>query len=1713
MKSIKRLKRYISFLMSICILTVSTNITSFAYNAEGFFDVFDEIVSFRGSRRINLDFSDIQMKEAVRNAFDEHDVFSFDSYMAVNPDFEMEESFTALKEDNVAFYTMNLLNESEKDALEDKGIEIIALVQKDPYYFTKDIEVLPQNKENDKHSARKLREKNNSEFILFDSGSEMENFILKYNSFISRDSYNEVYEDNEEDYEINGKEKISFFVINKSGDKRYVNIKLGENDIFETITLGNGKKTAGKFVERIKEDLKREYSLYRSDSCSMEDLEHLASPQNADIATAQNAEIATSQNIVKKASSSDASIKVATSQNIELLEEPEFIKELDDRSIKKLEKEKLSELSGYDKDTLIEDTMTATVLQCELGEIKGICFKEAADEGYRVKLRYEEDAFDMQVEPVIEKLSAEDISEDDMELIKRAGLAEGFQPLDIKFIDNYGHEQEPKNGKKVSVEIVIDREDLPETINPDKINVYHIKDNDRKKEIEKKASVKENNINFIDGDDYNPDLVKSSAESGFDKAVASFDTDSFSIYVVGEEVSPKIRTYNFHYIKDGEWKLYNTQRVISGEKLKRPDRPDLDPNMIFKDWYKDRDLNEKCNLDFDKEIVFDVKSDEEINLYARFDEAYYVFFCNDKGEVYYTGEYGKDYINNPDNKSGEDIKINTIAAKNLFDYTTLSDNSLKLVGWSKEKGSENTIGQNPVLDREGNEYKDTVLYPVIKKAFKITYDTDDGSYVPYTYVYEGRNKDDERFNGDKGGLFLPEPKNTPVKKGKVFSAWIDKDKNPVKFNEQIEADTTIYASWADPKPTVRVNIWVQKETDDWNLKDNDKSYYLDSTIECDKIYNYYDPIQYKPIPKNIKKEDIYRLCATNTYNTVSDLMYACKEKYKAGEIPQIKRNEVKSCSGITVKPGNNNTIDIYYDREIRTITFVYNYYQNNNYKLLQEQDEIKGLYGANFPDKAKITKKEYIYGYDSEPEVKNQYWKWDSNYVWVNEKFGRWVFNTAFTYAEDCVFYATNAQKSVIRKFCKQYIDGEYYDDDKACDVIKYDSVPFVFSEKYRGFSLKKCYLSKSEKMLDNIKAGEAIGRKYNFPYDQNITIYYRRHQNTFRLYNAATDITNEEHIYTEGEEINTEKESGVYFEKKIKDVMSEISKEGKISDENGFKPEKPKNLPDYYEFKGWYLDPSCKTPFAEYKDGKWVYDESLKMPDGELNLYAKWDTPKYNVHYHYGEWYSDYNDGKNDGEILSGTDAVDGGSNIMFSNEETGIDKLINDEGILKDDCKDKYIKQYIENHPDMKIDNNNIQIKFVGWFNDADFMNPVDSDMEIATGNNDTLNYYARWAITITGKVYYVRYKYNEKVIYEDKNIYCYGAEAVVMGTSDIIKKEANLSEEDKEKLKSIRGWNVVDSNGKVIPDVIFHQSDNVKIQLDYIREFSDENKIQLDYISEFSDKNNQEKYREGITFVADMSKDRDLELTFDLNDGAVKTEKGDIKESVVTITPENINKKLSLNNIYNLAFSKDEEEKIYDCNKKYVSFGYPERPGYKFIGWSKKKDNSANDKIYYMDSEIFVNGDDGNILFAQWEPVKIHIECKVTGNMGDKNKKFRFNIGKESFELKNGENRELVSSEILENSNDHIEISEENGEYELTVDGWYGNNKKLEDIKLENGTYSFKFIPGEDDYKIVFTNNLEVITPTGVKVDKIPYLVLVIISILGSMAFLVKRKYEFE
>ncbi len=490
-----------------------------------------------------------------------------------------------------------------------------------------------------------------------------------------------------------------------------------------------------------------------------------------------------------------------------------------------------------------------------------------------------------------------------------------------------------------------------------------------------------------------------------------------------------------------------------------------------------------------------VSKTETITVYPVFVGAHYVQFMDDQGRVAVTKTVG----------TGETVST--------ADVTLPLPSTKGVTGWysSKEAAQAQDAGKLVTEYTFANDSDpDIVLWPHIEEGHYVTFDAHGGSYTKPQFVLNGKS--------------ATKPSD-PTRMGYKFNGWSTSatERNLYDFDSPVNDAVTLHAWWEAQETTYTVVIWKQSVNDSKNASDAKKTYdfaesHSEKATSGSKV---------RPSRPDTHKD--YTGFSLNSNLTDSD---------------------------VEVKGDGTTVVNVYYDRQLRTINF---WEDKGDYDWLgfwhsdwQVVETMTGLYGQSL--------------------AQNGY-TWPSEIKWSTEK----TYSNSYGFIG--YFLDSNSEKNLYNfgewegnysyQFYTQNLDGSWpsspnnYIPDSGRARWTFDE-----SEGYVGFTLSE-YSMDSGLTWEKCKLGQTIDVDMN---RNDVLIRHTRNSYKLSFYNYNT----------------TSKEELVKYEQPLSSFES-------------YAPSRPEGLDSAYQFQGWYKDDALtkKFDFA-----------SETMPAAGLTLYAKWAAP-----------------------------------------------------------------------------------------------------------------------------------------------------------------------------------------------------------------------------------------------------------------------------------------------------------------------------------------------------------------------------------------------------------------------------------------------------------------------------------------------------------------------
>ncbi len=250
----------------------------------------------------------------------------------------------------------------------------------------------------------------------------------------------------------------------------------------------------------------------------------------------------------------------------------------------------------------------------------------------------------------------------------------------------------------------------------------------------------------------------------------SSQDDGISLTSIVQPDDQRYYTYEFYLSRDSR-EPYSTQIVKEGEKLYQPETPTTPEGKVFTGWY-----DEAGNPFTDFGEIDEIKSNEIINLYARIEDGYYVFFMN--GDTVIATKTGQ----TNDKVTFEDVSFPVNANQ-------------AITGWYTDKDCTSGNQVESVIIKDSN----ITLYAKVETGYWITFESNGGSYVEPKFFATSKNT---------------EKPNDPAKPGYAFAGWYNGD-TEYTFDSALTESITLKAKWT-AKDSVKYTVihWQENANDD-----------------------------------------------------------------------------------------------------------------------------------------------------------------------------------------------------------------------------------------------------------------------------------------------------------------------------------------------------------------------------------------------------------------------------------------------------------------------------------------------------------------------------------------------------------------------------------------------------------------------------------------------------------------------------------------------------------------------------------------------------------------------------------------------------------------------------------------------------------------------------------------------------------------------------------
>ena len=633
----------------------------------------------------------------------------------------------------------------------------------------------------------------------------------------------------------------------------------------------------------------------------------------------------------------------------------------------------------------------------------------------------------------------------------------------------------------------------------------------------------------------------------------AFEAKSFSVYaVVAEGAVEDNSRLTVNFISNDE--TIATMYVKNADSaadintiIYDPGVGELDERQVFQGWSLVEDYSAETasyTVDQIRQYIAglpDWAEGDVLNIYARIFKTYSVTYLGPNNV-----SYGSDAVMLP----VDDTKVNYTVTTN---YEPETDTEM-FRGWNPIEGSSNITG-----------YESGTLYPLgtsIEISGDITFSI---SVANRHWLVFNQNGKGATYNAPR---FYQANEHTssdgllPMQRyGYTFGGWYTDaactDGNEYQFGELLEDHRTIYAKWTPVQtaPYV-VIIWKQNVNDNKNAADSAKTYDFAESIT---------------LSGNVGTT-VNTISATGTGNNRYASVDGAAKRYTGFHLNKYDTN-------VTITPEGTAVVNVYYDRNLVTLTFRYRQYYIFSSEWIT-QETMTGLYGSS------ITGNGYT---------------WPTNRWWYDSYTSSWgiyygagtrtTFLDAFIISDGSdsqTFYGFDGAGTNSVYFYKKNGSGEGY---TLTNTVTSSNGTFYITDKFNGYKAvsystnNSTWTNLGEKDSDGVYASVSVS---------NTDLYVRYDP---LLYNI---------LYMDGVYLNGDNNPVPGYESRGElNQVEGIPYDSSVASYN-------KGGADYYEptyagftFEGWYIDDACTQPYT-----------FTNMPEG-IKVYAKWRQNQYRVFMH----------------------------------------------------------------------------------------------------------------------------------------------------------------------------------------------------------------------------------------------------------------------------------------------------------------------------------------------------------------------------------------------------------------------------------------------------------------------------------------------------------------
>ena len=196
-------------------------------------------------KKVTLNLNGGSLMEAARAALADANVYD-DTYIAVSKDTKTQAAYRALTDGSNPLYELELFSDGELQALEDAGVEIVALIQMDQKQAEAAGNLVPATASEIERSSTKVEffdpsKDEGKEILLYQPDSLFAGFYDQFSNQLMNASEKEIADADPTTYELSGDEKVTFLFINHADAGRTFNLELNGKSLEKGIKVAKAE--------------------------------------------------------------------------------------------------------------------------------------------------------------------------------------------------------------------------------------------------------------------------------------------------------------------------------------------------------------------------------------------------------------------------------------------------------------------------------------------------------------------------------------------------------------------------------------------------------------------------------------------------------------------------------------------------------------------------------------------------------------------------------------------------------------------------------------------------------------------------------------------------------------------------------------------------------------------------------------------------------------------------------------------------------------------------------------------------------------------------------------------------------------------------------------------------------------------------------------------------------------------------------------------------------------------------------------------------------------------------------------------------------------------------------------------------------------------------------------------------------------------------------